>query len=70
MLEALTCRVTGPGLIESIHQKCEIRELELRGVSVRSQDMVQIQYKDITYAEELRFDLLIAEVDPKNWTAQ
>jgi GxxExxY protein len=32
-------RVMGPGLTESIHQKCLIRELELRGVLVRSQDM-------------------------------
>lgn len=52
-------RVMGPGLIESIYQKCLVRELELRGVSVRSQDMVEIHYKDITFAEELKFDLLI-----------
>src|SRR5262245_60825590 len=49
----------GPGLLESIYEKCLIRELELRGIAVRNQDMVQISYKDITFAEELRFDLLV-----------
>ena len=52
-------RHMGPGLLESIYEKCLIRELELRSVPVRSQDMVQITYKDITFAEELRFDLLV-----------
>lgn len=52
-------RVMGPGLLESIYEKCLIRELELRGVSVRNQDDVQISYKDITFTEELRFDLLV-----------
>jgi len=35
-------RHMGPGLLESIYEKCLIRELELRGIGVRSQDMVQI----------------------------
>jgi GxxExxY protein len=52
-------RLMGPGLLESIYQKCLTRELELRGVAVRTQDMIQITYKDVTFAEELRFDLLI-----------
>lgn len=52
-------RVMGPGLLESVYEKCLTRELELRGVSVRTQDAVQISYKDITFAEELRFDLLV-----------
>jgi len=54
-------RVMGPGLLESIYEKCLIRELELRGIAVRSQDVVQIRYKDITFAEELRFDLLVED---------
>lgn len=52
-------RVMGPGLIESIYEKCLTRELKLRGVVVRTQDMIQISYKDLTFAEELRFDLLV-----------
>lgn len=52
-------RVMGPGLLESIYEKCLIRELELLGVAVRNQDNVQIAYKDITFTEELRFDLLV-----------
>jgi GxxExxY protein len=54
-------RHMGPGLLESIYEKCLIRELELRGIAVRSQDMVQITYKDVTFTEELRFDLLIED---------
>lgn len=54
-------RVMGPGLLESIYEKCLIRELELRGVSVRNQDDVQITYKDVTFTEELRFDLLVED---------
>lgn len=52
-------RHMGPGLLESIYEKCLIRELELRGISVRSQDMVAVTYKDFTFTEELRFDLLV-----------
>ena len=52
-------RVMGPGLLESIYEKCLTHELELRGIAVRNQDAVQIAYKDITFAEELRFDRLV-----------
>lgn len=53
-------RCLGPGLLESIYEKCLVRELELRGIASISQDRVQIEYKGIVFAEELQFDLLIA----------
>ncbi|MCA9024957.1 MAG: GxxExxY protein [Planctomycetaceae bacterium] len=52
-------RELGPGLLESIYEKCLLHELELRGHQVIRQQQVQIRYKDIAFQEDLRFDLLI-----------
>lgn len=40
-------RIMGPGLLESIYERCVIRELELRGIPVLSQEEVAIEYKGI-----------------------
>ena len=52
-------RHLGPGLIESIYEKCLIHELHLRHVPFESQRMVRISYKSITFDEPLRCDLLL-----------
>ena len=52
-------RIMGPGLLESIYEKCMLRELELRGLHAINQDEVQIEYKDLIFTEELRFDVLV-----------
>ena len=52
-------RIMGPGLLESIYEKCLLRELELRRLRVVHQDAVQIKYKDLVFTEELRFDVLM-----------
>lgn len=52
-------RIMGPGLIESIYQKCVLRELELRGVNVVQKQVVQIEYKGLVFNECLQFDLLV-----------
>ena len=52
-------RIMGPGLLESIYQKCLLRELELRGIPAIKQQFVQIEYKDLIFTEELRFDVLV-----------
>jgi GxxExxY protein len=52
-------RILGPGLLESIYEKCLRRELELRGMSVLRQQQVEINYKGFVFSEELRFDLLV-----------
>jgi GxxExxY protein len=52
-------RILGPGLLESIYEKCLRRELELRGFSVERQQEVKINYKGEVFVEELRFDLLV-----------
>jgi GxxExxY protein len=38
-------RVLGPGLLESIYERCLIRELELRGIACVNQEKVAIDYK-------------------------
>jgi GxxExxY protein len=52
-------RIMGPGLLESIYERCLLRELELRGISVLHQEEVVIDYKDAVFKETLRFDLLV-----------
>ena len=52
-------RHKGPGLIESIYEKCLIRELSLRSISCVDQKAVVIEYKGYTFEEPLRFDLLV-----------
>ena len=52
-------RVLGPGLLESIYEKCLIREFELRRIPVQSQEQVEIEYKGITFTEQLKFDVLV-----------
>ena len=52
-------RVMGPGLLESIYQKCLLHELELRGIPAVCQQTVRIEYKGLRFTEELRFDVLV-----------
>jgi GxxExxY protein len=52
-------RIKGPGLIESIYEKCLMRELSLRGISAVNQQVVKIEYKGYLFEEPLRFDLLV-----------
>lgn len=52
-------RIMGPGLIESIYERCLLHELELRGLSALRQQTVHVCYKDMTFEENLRFDLLV-----------
>ncbi len=51
-------REKGPGLIESIYEKCMMRELELQGISAVNQLTVPIEYKGYTFNETLRLDIL------------
>ena len=49
----------GPGLLESVYEKCFIRELELKGLNYVSQRIIPINYKGIQLDGELRFDVLV-----------
>ncbi len=52
-------RQKGPGLIESIYERCLLRELELRSIPATTQRIVRVEYKGLTFDEPLRFDLLV-----------
>jgi GxxExxY protein len=52
-------RLKGPGLIESIYERCLMRELDLRQIASVNQRLVRIEYKGLVFDEPLRFDLLV-----------
>src|SRR4030095_2173052 len=52
-------RLKGPGLIESIYERCLMRELELRQIAAVNQRLVKIEYKGLIFDEPLRFDVLV-----------
>ena len=52
-------RHKGPGLIESIYERCILRELELRSIPATTQRLVRVEYKGLVFDEPLRFDILV-----------
>jgi GxxExxY protein len=52
-------RHKGPGLIESIYERCLLRELELRSIPSATQKMIRVEYKGLVFDELLRFDILV-----------
>jgi GxxExxY protein len=52
-------RTLGPGLLESIYEKCLMRELELRGLNAARQQQVTVEYKGIEFEELLKCDILV-----------
>jgi GxxExxY protein len=51
-------RIMGPGLIESVYERCLQRELELRGIRAAKQMAVSIEYKGLVFEDTLRCDML------------
>ena len=52
-------RLKGPGLLESIYEKCLGRELQLRDVPVIGQAEVEIEYKGVKFSESLKVDFYV-----------
>ena len=52
----------GPGLLESVYEKCFLKELNLRNISCQSQVWVPLQYKGLDINAELRLDVLVEDV--------
>jgi GxxExxY protein len=52
-------RRKGPGLIESIYERCLMRELDLRSIPSATQKIIRVEYKGLVFDEPLRFDLLV-----------
>jgi len=51
----------GPGLLESVYQKCFLHELCLRNLKFINQIVTPINYKGITLDADLRLDVLIED---------
>lgn len=54
-------RDKGPGLIESIYERCVMHELALRKIRTVNQKPVKIRYKDLVFEETLRLDVLVED---------
>jgi len=52
----------GPGFIESVYEKCFLKELELRGLSYRRQPILTYNYKGIDVNVRLRADLIVEDL--------
>jgi GxxExxY protein len=51
----------GPGLLESIYSICLAHELRQRGLRLRREVMLPIQYGGVTLESGLRIDLIVEE---------
>ncbi|SRR5258707_9013707 len=49
----------GPGLLESVYEKCFLKELGLQGISFQNQVWVPLEYKGLELDAELRLDVLV-----------
>ncbi len=52
-------RDKGPGLIESIYERCMMHEMHLRGFQSVQQREVEIRYKDLVFQDTLRCDMIV-----------
>ena len=52
----------GPGLLESVYEKCFLRELVLRSIPFKNQIWVPLQYKGLELDTELRLDVLVEDI--------
>src|SRR5678810_1181107 len=51
----------GPGLLESVYEKCILRELNIRGIEYKNQIWVPLEYKGLLLDMELRLDVLVED---------
>ncbi len=49
----------GPGLLESIYEKCLAHQLRLNGLKVMGQQSVPLIFKGLNLEADLRYDLLV-----------
>src|SRR4029078_181228 len=52
----------GPGLLESVYEKCFLKELEIRKIMYKSQLWVPVDYKGLHLDTELRLDVLVEDI--------
>lgn len=52
----------GPGLLESVYEKCFLKELHLRNIVYQNQVWVPLEYKGMKLDAELRLDVLVEDL--------
>ena len=52
-------RLKGPGLVESIYEKCLMRELFLQKIPACQQVQVAVEYKGFVFDEPLKIDVFV-----------
>ncbi len=55
-------RVMGPGLLESVYERCLSHELTLRGIEHERQLQLPVMYKGVALDADLRLDIVIPRV--------
>ena len=55
-------KALGPGLLETIYEKCLVNELICRDLKVVSQIKVPINYKGLQLEADLRLDILVEDL--------
>jgi len=54
----------GPGLLENVYHQCMKEELNLRGISFKSELIIPVKYKSKLIDTNLRLDLLVEDILP------
>ncbi len=52
----------GPGLLESVYEKCLTKELIISGLKLQTQQKVPINYKGESLQADLRYDILVEDL--------
>jgi len=52
----------GPGLLESVYEKCFIHELRSKGLTTQSQQRIPLNYKGLSLEADLRYDVLVEDL--------
>jgi GxxExxY protein len=52
-------RILGPGLLESVYERCLSRELDLRGIAHQRQILLPVVYKGQAVDCDLRMDIVL-----------
>jgi len=55
-------KALGPGLLESIYEKCFCYELSKRGIAFERQKIVRLKYDQLVIDEGLRIDILVDDL--------
>lgn len=55
-------KILGPGLLESVYEKCLLHELNLIGLLAEQQVAVPLDYKGLTFEAELRADVIVEKL--------